>query len=152
MNSYKLGFFFVILAPYSTHGEDMTLKEGATGCEVAKAAIDKVTASKIFTKSENFILVRLALVSSFGTEEIVDKGSGIWQMTEENLKKAQEVVEAKNWADKIKQLLCVDFGSASNSGFYPFSTPLSSSGFVYCRTHPSLPAKYSPAQNNRKSQ
>ena len=110
----KLPLVLLVLEIVSVcRGVDKTLEAGASGCEVAKAAIDKVVASNIFKKTENFVLVRLALVSAFGTSDsFIPGGTGIWQLTEQNLNDSQVILNHLNLAQSIEEILCINFTTA----------------------------------------
>ena len=97
-----------LLRKNKSQGVDLTLTSGATGCEVTKASIDKVVSSGIFAKADNFLLARVAFMSSFGKKDVVENGIGIWQTTPDNLKNATGILKKwrdKQWDSKIKGLL-----------------------------------------------
>ncbi|XP_063715381.1 uncharacterized protein LOC134842818, partial [Symsagittifera roscoffensis] len=80
--------------------QDLTMQHNATGCEVAKAAIDKleqlmeksIELGYYFQTRDKYMLTRLAFLSEFGETEYRENASGIWQLTRENWEKAQTVV------------------------------------------------------------
>ncbi len=107
----KLTLLLSSVEAVNAAGIDKTLQPDQTGCEVAKAALDKVENSKIF-KDDNFFLTRLSVVSNFGNDVFLAGTLGIWQMNDANLRKAKQVSKQQQLSDKIKKILCIDFDSA----------------------------------------
>ena len=73
MHTYLLIILSCSRFQYSVLADDLTLKVGATGCEVANAAINKVMACNIFSKAENYILEKVTLASNFGENKHKEK-------------------------------------------------------------------------------
>ena len=107
-------FIFISLLSQSLEvGVDKTLEDGATGCDVVKAAYDKFVVSGIFPTDDNFLLPRVAVASGFGTDVFISGGKGIWQTTDANLQAAKSNMNSNQLADKIKNTLCIDFAAAT---------------------------------------
>ena len=100
---------------------DQTLVPDASGCEVAKAALDRVKSSGIFKTDDKFLLVRAAYTSKFGKKVVISGTKGIWHLPKASLKKAQDISAKLNYVDKIRNILCVDFEKAS---FEDYRKPL----------------------------
>ena len=83
-------FFTLLSLNRETRAKDETMESGATGCWVAKAAIDRTVGCHIFNKKDNFIYARASLVSKFGTDVWLSGGIGIWMMTKKNLQDAKD--------------------------------------------------------------
>ena len=50
---------------------------GNSPFKVAKAAIDRVVTSAVFSKLDNFIYARISLTSDFGNKDYIQNGKGM---------------------------------------------------------------------------
>ena len=100
---------------------DQTLVPDAAGCDVAKAAYDRVKSSGIFKTDDKFLLIRVAYTSKFGKKITVTGTKGIWHLPQPSLKKAQDISAKLNYVDKIRNILCIEFEKAT---FEDYRKPL----------------------------
>ena len=102
-------FLITLFVKISMASNQQTLQEGATGCDVTKAAIDQIVTADIFTKKDNFLFARVALVSDFGAQIFLSGAEGIWQTTQDNLDTAKDFMRQNGFENEIKTKLCIDF-------------------------------------------
>ena len=100
---------------------DQTLVPDAAGCEVAKAALDRVKSSGIFKTDDKFLLVRVAYTSKFGKKVAVAGTKGIWHLPQPSLKKAQDISTKLKYVEPIRNILCIEFEKAT---FEDYRKPL----------------------------
>ena len=100
---------------------DQTLVPDAAGCEVAKAALDRVKSSGIFKTDDKFLLVRVAYTSKFGKKVAVAGTKGIWHLPQPSLKKAQDISAKLKYVEPIRNILCIEFEKAT---FEDYRKPL----------------------------
>ena len=100
---------------------DQTLVPDASGCEVAKAAFDRVKSIGIFKTDDKFLLIRVAYTSKFGKKLTVPGTKGIWHLPQASLKKAQDISAKLKYVDKIRNILCIEFEKAN---FEDYRKPL----------------------------
>ena len=100
---------------------DQTLVPDAAGCDVAKAALDRVKSSGIFKTDDKFLLVRVAYTSKFGKKVSVPGTKGIWHLPQLSLKKAQDISAKLKYVDPIRNILCIEFEKAT---FEDYRKPL----------------------------
>ncbi len=116
MNSDKLipfaVFWLTLALDFALGAQDLTITPGATGCEVAKATIDKVVGSLIFKVKDNYIFERVGHTSVFGAKVFIKGSVGIWQLTSANLDSCKKAMEKLKYEEKIRSILCIDFSKA----------------------------------------
>ena len=113
--------FYFLIFTICAGVNDQTLVPDAAGCEVAKAALDRVKSSGIFKTDDKFLLVRVAYTSKFGKKVSVPGTKGIWHLPQPSLKKAQDISAKLNYVDKIRNILCIEFEKAN---FEDYRKPL----------------------------
>ena len=113
--------FYILMFTICAAVNDQTLVPDAAGCEVAKAALDRVKSSGIFKTDDKFLLVRVAYTSKFGKKVTVPGTKGIWHLPQPSLKKAQDISAKLKYVDKIRNILCIEFEKAN---FEDYRKPL----------------------------
>ena len=78
---YTFTLFLTSLVKLLHATPDQTLVDNAQGCEVAKESFQRLMASQLFSKGDNFLLARVARMTDFGQQSWRSNAAGIWQTT-----------------------------------------------------------------------
>ena len=78
---YTFTLFLTSLVKILLATPDQTLVDNAQGCEVTKESFQRLMASQLFSKGDNFLLARVARMTDFGQQSWRSNAAGIWQTT-----------------------------------------------------------------------